>query len=59
VVFRSRCPDKGLAMIRSPHQLTQMMKRYFLVKKTLNKSTFCGEPAQLCNAGRWKIKGLA
>jgi hypothetical protein len=28
-------------------------------RETLNKSTFCGEPAQLCDAGCWKIKGLA
>jgi len=29
------------------------------VRETLNQSTFCGKPAQLCDAGRWKIKGLA
>jgi hypothetical protein len=28
-------------------------------RETLNKSTFCGEPAQLCDAGCWKIKDLA
>jgi len=30
----------------------------FNARETLNKSTFCGEPAQLCDAGSSKINGL-
>jgi hypothetical protein len=29
------------------------------MRETLNQSPFCGEPAPLCDVGRWKIKGLA
>jgi hypothetical protein len=29
------------------------------IRETLNRGTFCGEPAQLCDAGARKINGLA
>ena len=52
-------PARGDPVSFVVHPLILTMKNTRSLRETLNKSTFCGEPAQLCDAGPRQIKDVA